>query len=203
VAGADGLLVVTPYYSKPSQEGILAHFRSVADSTDLPVMLYDIPGRAAVKLGFDTLARAGEHPRIVAVKEASGDLYAGSWLLRSTDLAIYSGDDALNFAWLTLGAVGIVSVVGHVAGRPYSDLVTAIDKGDLDTARTIDQALLPAVEAIMMRSPGVVMVKAALELAGLLPNRVVRAPHLAATEGQVEELRRDLVVAELLADSTG
>ncbi len=200
--GAAGLLVVTPYYSKPSQAAILAHFRAVADVSDVPVMVYDIPGRTGVKLSADTLARAAEHDRIVAVKEASGDLYAGGWLLRATDLAIYSGDDALNFAWLALGAVGIVSVVGHVAGPRYVDLVSAIDKGDMETARAIDRSLLPAVEAIMNRAPGVVMAKAALELLGRLPNRQVRAPHLPATDDQVAQLRRDLVTAELLEDSS-
>lgn len=197
-AGANGLLVVTPYYSKPSQEGILAHFGTVADATGLPVMMYDIPGRTSVKLAADTLARAAEHDRIVAVKEASGDLYAGSWLLRSTDLAVYSGDDALNFAWLALGAVGVVSVVGHVAGQRLAELVTAVDKGDLEYAREIDRSLLPAVDAIMTRAPGLVMVKAALQLLGVLANRNVRAPHLPATDAQVAELRRDLASAELL-----
>lgn len=196
--GADGLLAVTPYYSKPPQAGILAHFRTVADAVDLPVMLYDIPGRTGTKLSADTLARAGEHPCIVAVKEASGDLYAGSWLLRSTDLAIYSGDDALNFSWLALGAVGIVSVVGHVAGRQYADMVAAIDAGDLETARKIDRSILPAVRAIMTRTQGVIMVKAALELQGVLPNREVRLPLVAATDDQVAELRCDLASAELL-----
>jgi 4-hydroxy-tetrahydrodipicolinate synthase len=200
--GADGLLVVTPYYSKPSQQGILEHFRAVADATELPLMMYDIPGRTGVKLSADTLARAAEHERIIAVKEASGDLYAGSWLLRSTDLVIYSGDDALNFAWLALGAVGVVSVVGHVAGRRIASLIAALDAGDLATARKIDHSLLPAVEAIMTRAPGAVMVKAACELLGLLPNRFVRAPHLAATDDQVAQLRRDLVTAELLEDPT-
>jgi 4-hydroxy-tetrahydrodipicolinate synthase len=197
-AGADGLLVVTPYYSKPSQDGILAHFRTVADSTELPVMLYDIPGRTAVKLAADTLARAAEHDRIVAVKEASGDLHAGSWLLRTTDLAIYSGDDALNFAWLALGAVGLVSVVGHVAGPRLAELVAAVDKGDLEYAREIDRSLLPAVDAIMTRAPGLVMVKAALQLLGLLANRNVRAPHLPATDTQVAELLRDLAASDLI-----
>jgi 4-hydroxy-tetrahydrodipicolinate synthase len=201
-AGADGLLVVTPYYSKPSQDGILAHFRTVADATALPVLLYDIPGRTGVKLAADTLARAAEHDRIVAVKEASGDLYAGSWLLRSTDLAVYSGDDALNFAWLALGAVGVVSVVGHVAGRRLAELVTAIDKGNLEYARETDRSLLPAVDAIMTRAPGVVMVKAALELLGLLPNRNVRAPHQRATDAEVREVRRGLLSAGLMQETS-
>jgi 4-hydroxy-tetrahydrodipicolinate synthase len=201
-AGANGLLVVTPYYSKPSQDGILAHFQTVADATGLPVMIYDIPGRTGVKLTAETLARASEHDRIVAVKEASGDLYAGSWLLHSTDLAVYSGDDALNLPWLALGAVGVVSVIGHVAGRRLADLVAAVDKGDLEYAREIDRSLLPAVDAIMTRAPGLVMAKAALELLGVLPNRLVRAPHLPATDGQVADLRRGLTSANLMEDAT-
>jgi 4-hydroxy-tetrahydrodipicolinate synthase len=198
-AGADGLLVVTPYYSKPPQAGIAAHFAAVADATDLPVMLYDIPGRTGVKLSADTLARCAEHPRIVAVKEASGDLYAGSWLLRSTDLVLYSGDDALNLAWLALGAVGIVSVVGHVAGSRYAELIAAVDSGDLETARALDRSILPALAAIMTRTQGAIMAKAALQLQGRLPTRAVRAPLVPATDEQVEELRQDLQAANLLA----
>ncbi|MGH3505276.1 MAG: 4-hydroxy-tetrahydrodipicolinate synthase [Nocardioidaceae bacterium] len=197
-AGADAVLAVTPYYSKPPQEGILAHFTAIADATGLPVMLYDIPGRTGVKLSADTLARSAEHPRIVAVKEASGDLAAGSWLLRSTDLAVYSGDDALNLAWLALGAVGVVSVVGHVAGERYADMVTAVEAGDLAAARGIDRSLLPALAAIMTRTQGAIMAKAAMQLTGALPNRHVRPPLVDATDAQVAELWRDLITAELV-----
>ncbi|MGI8888841.1 MAG: 4-hydroxy-tetrahydrodipicolinate synthase [Nocardioidaceae bacterium] len=201
-AGAHALLAVTPYYSKPPQSGIAAHFEAIADATDLPVMLYDIPGRTGVKLSAETLARAGEHDRIVAVKEASGDLYAGSWLMRSTDLAVYSGDDALNLAWLALGAAGVVSVVGHVAGERYAELFAALDSGDLETARKIDRSLLPVIRAIMTRTSGAIMVKAALQLQGHLPNRRVRMPLLEATSAQVDELRHDLVTADLLEDTS-
>jgi 4-hydroxy-tetrahydrodipicolinate synthase len=200
-AGAHGLLVVTPYYSKPPQAGLVAHFRAVADSTDLPVMLYDIPGRTGTKLAAVTLATLAEHDRIVAVKEASGDLYAGSWLLSSTDLALYSGDDALNLAWLALGAVGVVSVVGHLAGLRNKELVAAVTAGDLERAREVDRSLLPAVAAIMTRTQGAIMVKAALELQGILTNRVVRSPLVEATEQQVLELQRDLIDAGLLEDT--
>ncbi len=200
-AGAHGLLAVTPYYSKPPQAGIVAHFRAIADSTGLPVMLYDIPGRTGTKLAAVTLATLAEHDRIVAVKEASGDLYAGSWLLASTDLALYSGDDALNLAWLALGAVGVVSVVGHVAGPRYRDLVAAVAAGDLDRAREIDRSLLPAVAAIMTRTQGAIMVKAALELQGRIPTRTVRSPLVEATDQQVLELQRDLIDAGLLEDT--
>ncbi|MBA3801017.1 MAG: 4-hydroxy-tetrahydrodipicolinate synthase [Geodermatophilaceae bacterium] len=197
-AGADGLLAVTPYYSKPPQAGIAAHFEAIADTTELPLMLYDIPGRTGVKITAETLARAAEHERIVAVKEASGDLYAGTWLLRSTDLAIYSGDDTLNLAWLAVGAVGVVSVVGHLAGRRYGDIIAAVDAGDLETARKIDRSLLPVVRAIMTRTQGAIMVKAALQLQGHLSNRHVRMPLVPATEEQVAELESDLIAADLL-----
>ena len=117
-AGAHGLLVVTPYYSRPPQAGLLAHFTAVADATGLPIMLYDIPPRSVVPIEVDTLRRLAEHPRIVAVKDAKGDLLAGSEVIASTDLAYYSGDDAMNLPWLSVGAVGYVSVIGHVvAGR--------------------------------------------------------------------------------------
>ncbi|MBA2772863.1 MAG: 4-hydroxy-tetrahydrodipicolinate synthase [Nocardioidaceae bacterium] len=202
-SGADGLLAVTPYYSKPPQEGILAQFKAIADASGLPVMLYDIPGRTGTKLAADTLARAAEHPRIVAVKEASGDLFAGSWLLRSTDLVLYSGDDALNLAWLAVGAVGVVSVVGHVAGPQYAAMVAAVDSGDLQRAREVDRALLPVVDAIMNRTQGAIMAKAALELQGHLDNRVVRLPLVQASDAQVEELRRDLTAAGMLGATDG
>jgi 4-hydroxy-tetrahydrodipicolinate synthase len=200
-AGADALLAVTPYYSKPPQPGIIAHFRSIADASELPVMLYDIPGRTGTKLAAVTLATLAEHDRIVAVKEASGDLYAGSWLMTQTELAIYSGDDTLNLAWLALGAVGVVSVVGHVAGLRYRHLINCVDAGDLATAREIERSLLPAVAAIMTRTQGAIMVKAALELQGNLANRVVRPPLVEATDLQVLELERDLIDAGLLEDT--
>ncbi|MBA3232501.1 MAG: 4-hydroxy-tetrahydrodipicolinate synthase, partial [Propionibacteriales bacterium] len=199
--GAQGILAVTPYYNKPPQAGILAQFRAIADASEVPVMLYDIPGRTGTKLSADTLARAAEHPRIVAVKEASGDLYAGEWLLRATDLAIYSGDDALNLAWLAIGAVGLVSVVGHVAGERYAAMIAAVDAGDLRQARALDRETLPAVEAIMTRTQGAIMVKAALELQGHLTNRHVRLPLVPASDAQVAELRRDIVTAGLLEDT--
>ncbi|HEV8055375.1 MAG TPA: 4-hydroxy-tetrahydrodipicolinate synthase [Nocardioidaceae bacterium] len=199
--GADGLLVVTPYYSKPPQEGVAQHFVTVADATDLPVMLYDIPGRTGTRIAAETFARVAGHERIVAVKDAVGDLGAGSWVMQRTGLAYYSGDDVLNLGWLTHGAAGVVSVVGHVAGDDYAAMVAAIDSGDLPAARQIYRRLLPAVEAIMTRTQGAIMVKAALELQGVLPNRAVRPPLVEATEGQIDQLRPDLLAAGLLQDT--
>ncbi|MDQ1695341.1 MAG: 4-hydroxy-tetrahydrodipicolinate synthase [Frankiaceae bacterium] len=196
-AGATGLLLVTPYYSKPPQVGLLEHFRRAADATGLPVMLYDIPGRAGVPIATDTLLRLAEHERIVAVKDAKGDLYETARVLAGTDLAIYSGEDALNLALLAIGAVGMVSVVGHVCADRYAAMVRAVDAGDLAAARQINAALLPAVRGIMTRTQGAIMVKAALQLLGVLATRTTRLPLVDATDDQVAVLRQDLVDAGL------
>jgi 4-hydroxy-tetrahydrodipicolinate synthase len=200
-AGAHGLLLVSPYYSKPPQAGLLAHVRTVADASGLPVMLYDIPGRTGVPFETETLVRAAEHPRVVAVKDAKGDLYAGSWVMARSDLAFYSGDDAMNLAWLTHGAVGVVSVVGHVAGRQYATMVEAVLESDLATAQRVHRELLPAVRGVMTRTQGAIMAKAALQLLGVLENRAVRLPLVEATDEQVSLLRSDLAEAALLEPS--
>jgi 4-hydroxy-tetrahydrodipicolinate synthase len=201
-AGAHGLLLVTPYYSKPPQDGVLAHFRAAADATDLPCMLYDIPGRSATAIATDTLLRLAEHPRIVAVKDAKGDLFASADVMSQTSLVYYSGDDALNLAHLANGAVGMVSVVGHVAGPRHAELVAAVDAGDLPRAREVARSLIPAVRGIMTRGQGAVMAKAALELAGALAGRHVRLPLLPASDAQVDVLRRDLELAGLLGTTS-
>ncbi len=197
-AGADGVLVVTPYYNKPPQAGVLAHFRTVADATELPVMLYDIPGRTGTKIAPDTLRRAAEHRNIVALKEASGALFAGAETIRDTDLVVYSGDDALNLPWLALGAVGIVSVVSHLAGRRFADLVTSAVKGDLEHARSVNAGLLALIDAVMNRTQGAIMVKAALALQGAIPNPRVRSPLVEATPEQTADVRQALLAADLL-----
>jgi 4-hydroxy-tetrahydrodipicolinate synthase len=197
-AGAGGLLVVTPYYSRPPAEGLVAHFTAVADATDLPVMLYDIPGRAGLRIGTPTLLRLAEHGRIVAVKEATGDLFAGSEVMARTSLAYYSGDDPLNLAWLAHGAAGVVSVVGHVAGAEYARMVQAVDRGDLVTAREHHVRLLPAVRGLMTRTQGAITAKAALQLQGVLQHRTMRLPLVAATDEEVALLRADLEEAQLL-----
>lgn len=197
-AGADGLLAVTPYYNRPSQEGIALHFEAIADSTGLPVMLYDIPGRTAAHIEDDTLDRLARHDRIVAVKDATGDVPGATRRMNRTGLAWYSGDDALNLAFLSIGASGVVSVVGHVSGRQWAEMVASIDAGDLARARAIDAQLEPAVRAIMGAGIGAVMAKASLELAGVIDNRVMRLPNVSATETQMNQLRGELVGAGLL-----
>lgn len=197
-SGAHGLLVVTPYYSKPPQEGLYRHFTTVADATGLSIMLYDIPGRSGVPIQTETLKRLAAHDRIVAVKDAKADLLASAEVMAATDLAYYSGDDALNLAHLTQGAAGVVSVVGHLAAARYADMVAAVDAGDLPRAQRIHRGLVPAVNAVMNRTQGAIMVKAALQLQGLLNNRTLRLPLVEATDEQVAQLRVDLEKAGLL-----
>lgn len=191
-AGANGLLVVTPYYSKPPQEGVLAHFTAVADATDLPVMVYDIPGRTGTPIHTQTLLRMAEHPRIVAVKDAKGDLFAASEVMSQTDLLWYSGDDALNLAHLTQGAVGMVSVVGHVAGLQYAEMVAAVGQGNLARAIEIHRQLIPAVNAVMHITQGAITVKAALHDRGVISSDTVRLPLVKATTDQLAQLREGL-----------
>jgi 4-hydroxy-tetrahydrodipicolinate synthase len=198
-AGAHGLLVVTPYYNKPPQEGIKQHFLAVADATGLPVMAYDIPSRAGVPIATETLLALAEHPRIVAVKDAKGDIAATTKVLANSDLYYYCGADEQNLAWLSIGAVGLVSVVAHVASPQYRQLIDAVVANDLATAREIDRRLVPAVEAIMTRTQGAIMVKAALKLTGVLEQATVRLPLVEATAEQTDWLTTDLKTAGLIA----
>ncbi|HEY9334329.1 MAG TPA: 4-hydroxy-tetrahydrodipicolinate synthase [Kribbella sp.] len=198
-AGADGLLVVTPYYNKPPQDGLRAHFTAVADATGLPNMLYDIPGRAGVEIKTETLIALAEHPRIVAVKDAKGDVAGATKVLANTDLFYYCGADELNLATMAVGAVGIASVVAHVASREYRQLIDAVVAGDLGTAQQIERRLVPAVEAIMTRTQGAIMVKAALKLAGVIEHATLRLPLVEATAEQVDRLTTDLKQAGLIA----
>ncbi|MBE3010175.1 4-hydroxy-tetrahydrodipicolinate synthase [Microbispora sp. NEAU-D428] len=195
-AGAHGLLVVTPYYNKPPQEGLLRHFTAVADATGLPVMLYDIPGRAGVPITIETLFRLAEHPRVAAVKDAKGDLFAGSQVMASTDLVFYSGDDLLNLPWLSVGAAGYVSVVGHVVGAELASMADSYRSGDVENALAVHRQLLPVVSAIMTRTQGAIMVKAALKLVGQDAG-YVRPPLVDATEEQITALREDLITGGL------
>ena len=200
-AGAHGTLLVTPYYNKPTQDGVAAHFEAVADASGLPVMLYDIPGRTATKIAEDTYLRVAEHPRIVAVKDAVGDLYRGVRIMGETGLAFYSGDDVLNLGWLTHGAVGLVSVVAHVAGNDYAAMVRAVEAGELDEALEIYRRLVPVVDVIMNRAQGAMTAKAALQLNGVLPTRAVRLPLVPAGDDLVAEIRSVLTEAGLLEDT--
>jgi 4-hydroxy-tetrahydrodipicolinate synthase len=189
-AGAHGLLAVTPYYSKPPQEGLVQHFTAIADATDLPVMLYDIPGRTGTAIETETFVRLAEHPRIVANKDAKGDLGAASWAIARSGLAWYSGDDMLNLPLLSIGAVGFVSVVGHLAAPELRALLEAYGAGDVAKAAEIHQRLLPLYTGIF-RAQGVVTTKAALALLGL-PGGPLRLPLVGLTPEQHARLEQDL-----------
>ncbi|MER0483032.1 4-hydroxy-tetrahydrodipicolinate synthase [Streptomyces sp. Edi2] len=189
-AGAHGLLAVTPYYSKPPQEGLLRHFTAIADATDLPVMLYDIPGRSGVPINTETIVRLAEHPRIVANKDAKGDLGRASWAIARSSLAWYSGDDMLNLPLLSVGAVGFVSVVGHVVTPELRALLDAHLNGDVTKATEIHQKLLPVFTG-MFRTQGVITTKAALGLQGL-PAGPLRLPLVELSPEETEQLTRDL-----------
>jgi 4-hydroxy-tetrahydrodipicolinate synthase len=189
-AGAHGLLTVTPYYSKPPQEGLYRHFTAIADATGLPVMLYDIPGRSGVPISTETIVRLAEHPRIVANKDAKGDLAAASWAVSRSGLAWYSGDDMLNLPLLSIGAVGFVSVVAHLVTPELRALLEAYTGGDVAKAAEIHQRLLPVYTG-MFRAQGVITVKTALALRGL-PAGPLRLPLVALGEAETDQLRKDL-----------
>jgi 4-hydroxy-tetrahydrodipicolinate synthase len=190
-AGAHGLLVVTPYYNRPAQDALAAHFTKVADSTGLPVIVYDVPARTATALASDTLIALARHPRIVAVKDAKGDLGAGSVVMAATGLAFYCGDDILNLPWLSVGAVGFVSVHGHVVGDRLHEMIDAYLAGDVGTALAVHREMLPVYTG-MTRMQGTVAAKAALAMLGL-PGGPVRPPLADATAAEAERLRTDLV----------
>lgn len=194
--GAHGLLVVSPYYSKPNQRGLLAHFRAVADATDLPVMVYDIPPRSAVALESDTLRALAEHPNIAAVKDAKGDLHAGAELI-TEGMQFFSGDDALNLPWLSVGAVGFVSVLGHLVPERLSALLAAHDAGDIATARKIYNSMAPLVRA-QGRVGGVTLIKTALRILGFEAGDP-RLPQVTATSWEIEGIVADLRAAEVIS----
>lgn len=194
--GAHGLLVVTPYYSRPPQSGLVAHFTAVADATDLPVVLYDIPPRSVVPIEWDTIRTLAQHPNIVAVKDAKGDLHGAAQVMAETGLAYYSGDDALNLPWLAVGAVGFVSVWGHLAAGQLRDMFSAFNSGDLATARKISVSLGP-LNAAQCRLGGVTMSKAGLRLQGFDAGDP-RLPQMPATGEQLDQLAADMRAAALL-----
>ncbi|MFI6228182.1 4-hydroxy-tetrahydrodipicolinate synthase [Micromonospora echinospora] len=194
-AGANGLLVVTPYYSKPPQAGLLRHFTAVADATGLPVMLYDIPHRAGVAIATDTLVRLAEHGRIVAVKDAKGDLTATSWVTSRSDLAIYSGDDAMTLPTLAIGGVGLVGTSTHFTGALTKQMIERHDAGDAAAALALHRRLLPLFTGIF-RTQGTILVKAGLTASGL-PAGPVRSPLVDATPDEIAQLRADCTAAGL------
>lgn len=188
-AGANGLLVVTPFYNKPPQAGLLAHFRMVADATRLPMLVYDIPHRTGTAVQTETMCKLAEHPRIVGVKDAKGDLAASSWVLRRTELAYYSGEDAATLPLLSVGGAGVVGTSTHLTGAGTKELIQAYERGDVVEALRRHRELLPLYTGIF-RSQGTILVKAAMNILGL-PGGPVRPPLVDATTEEIEQLRRD------------
>ena len=188
--GADGLLIVTPYYNKPPQAGIEAHFKAVAAATDLPIMMYDIPGRTGVEIEQETICRLAEVKNIVALKDAKGNPASTSWVIARTGLPVYSGDDILNLPLLSIGAVGFVSVCGHTVGNELREMLDAWFAGNAARALEIHQKLLPVFTGTF-RTQGAILTKAALTLMGL-PGGYTRLPLVDATEAQIAQLRKDL-----------
>lgn len=196
-AGADALLVVTPYYSKPSQAGVKAHFTAVAKATDLPICLYDIPGRSGIPIAGETIAELAELETVQAVKDAKGNFFEAAPLIQSTGLAWYSGDDPLNLPWLSVGATGMISVVAHAAPQAMRDMVTSFEEGDLARAREINANTLTVLARQQAALGGATFAKAALRLQGINVG-APRLPVVDATPAQLEALREDMEKAGVL-----
>ena len=198
-AGAHGLLVVSPYYSRPSQRGIQQHTLAVADATDLPVMLYDVPARTGVRYSRETLRVVAEHERIVAIKDATGDTQAAVSAIAETGLAWYCGDDGLLLPFLAVGAVGLVSMAGHLVGPELARTIADFERGDLAAARAGFRSALPAIDLIGGSGNGALRAKLTLALTGVIPTAAMRLPQTAADDAEVAEVRAGLVAAGLLA----
>ncbi|MDH6180682.1 4-hydroxy-tetrahydrodipicolinate synthase [Microbacteriaceae bacterium SG_E_30_P1] len=191
-AGADGNMIVTPYYNKPTQAGILTHFRMIADATDLPVILYDIPGRTGVPIRYETILRAAKHPNILAVKDAKGDLSEVSRVLNQTDLMYFSGDDANVLPSLAIGATGLIGVTANIAPTPYRQMVDAVNAGDLRSATAAHQSLEPLVRATMTHVPGTVASKYILHGLGRISSPRVRLPLVGPEEWEAAQIEDEL-----------
>lgn len=197
-AGADALLVVMPYYSRPSQDGVVAHYRSVCESADRPVILYDVPGRTGLHVELDTYRRLSELKHVEAVKDATGDLAAVPQKRQETGLAWYSGDDGLYLPFLALGAAGIISVMAHVASGPMQDLAARFDTGDLMGAQRLAATLVPLVQALNGDGQQAVMAKAALKVAGSLDETTMRLPNLGPGKEQLSKAKAGMKAAGLI-----
>ena len=191
-AGADGVMVVTPYYNKPTQAGVLTHFRMIADATDLPMIMYDIPGRSGIQITYDTILRAAKHPNIVAVKDAKGDLSEVSRVMNQTDLMYFAGDDANALPTLAIGGTGLIGVTANIAPEPYRTMINAVNAGDLATATAQHKLLEPLVRATMTHVPGTVAAKYVLHGLGRLASPRVRLPLVGPEESEAAEIENDI-----------
>jgi len=195
-AGADGVMIVTPYYNKPTQAGVLTHFRMISDATDLPVILYDIPGRSGIEITYDTLLRAAKHPNIVAVKDAKGDLSEVSRVMNNTDLIYFAGDDANALPTLAIGGAGLIGVTANIAPEPYRLMVDAVNAGDLHTATAQHKLLEPLVRATMTHVPGTVATKYILQGLGRIGSARVRLPLVGPEESEAANIENDIALVQ-------
>ncbi|TCD54434.1 4-hydroxy-tetrahydrodipicolinate synthase [Alloscardovia theropitheci] len=197
-AGADALLIVAPYYSRPSQEGIYQHYKAVNDSSDVPVIIYDVPGRTGVRISTDTYVRLAGLSQVKAVKDATGDLAAAVVKKLETGLAWYSGDDGVYLPFLSIGAVGIISVIAHVASGPLRDLTTAFDEGHILEAQRIAVQLSPLVTALNGDGFQAVMAKAACQVQGYMDDTTMRLPNVGPNADQLVKAREGMRAAGVL-----
>lgn len=195
--GAHGVLALTPYYSKPSQAGVVAHFNAICDASDLPVMIYDIPGRTALAIGDDAFDQIARIPTVKAVKDATGDVAQAKARIARSDVAWYSGDDPLTLEFLRVGAVGVVSVASHVVGEWVRDMIAAHDAGDSDLADELNERITPVTRALMAPGPGATMAKAGMQALGILKSRHMRLPLLPATPQEYTSVTAALAAAGL------
>ena len=191
-AGADGVMIVTPYYNKPTQAGVLTHFRLIADATDLPVILYDIPGRAGIPIQYETIHRAAKHPNIVAVKDAKGDLAQASRIMNETDLLYFSGDDSNIMPHMSIGATGLIGVTANVAPAAYREMIDATNRNDFHHALAVHNSLEPLVRAMMTHVPGTVATKYVLHALGLIDSPRVRLPLVGPEEAEAARIENDI-----------
>jgi 4-hydroxy-tetrahydrodipicolinate synthase len=193
-AGADAIMAVTPYYNKPTQAGVLTHFRMIADATDLPMIVYDIPGRAGIPIHYETILRLSHHPNIRAIKDAKGDFAEVSRVLNQTDLLYFSGDDANILPHLSIGASGLIGVTANIAPRPYRTIVDAVNAGDLTTATAEHKKLEPLVRAVMTHVPGTVAAKYVLHGLGRISTPRVRLPLVGPEESEAATIEDELAL---------
>ncbi len=186
-AGADAALMVAPYYNKPTQEGFLAHFRAVAEEVDLPIVLYNIPGRTAKNMEPETIARLGELPTIVAVKESTGSMDQASQILALSRLTVLSGDDSLTLPLLALGGRGVVSVVGNIVPRDVKALISAFEKGDIAAAQKWHYKLFPLCRDLLGLSTNPIPIKGAMKILGRDTGEL-RLPMTALSAAEEEKL---------------
>ena len=191
-AGADGVMIVTPYYNKPTQAGVLTHFRLIADSTDLPVILYDIPGRTGIPIAYETILRAAKHPNIVAIKDAKGDLAQASRVMNETELLYFSGDDSNVLPHIAIGATGLIGVTANISPAAYREMVDATNRNDFHHALKVHNSLEPLVRAAMNHVPGTVASKYILHGLGLINSPRVRLPLVGPEESEAARIEQDI-----------